>query len=144
MSAGILLDTNVLSELMREAPAPEVLVWFANQTTNELQTSVITQAEVLAGIAVLPAGKRRDALALAAHDIFEQDFYGRCIEFGRSAVSHYALVRAQRQREGKPIATADAQIAAIALSHQLALATRNTKDFAGIKGLTVVNPWQTH
>ena len=88
MSAGLLLDTNVLSELMREAPAPEVLVWFANQTTNELQTSVITQAEVLAGISVLPAGKRRDALALAAHDIFEQDFYGRCIEFGRSAVSH--------------------------------------------------------
>ena len=144
MSAGFLLDTNVLSELMREAPAPEVLAWFAGQSANELQTSGITQAEILAGIAFLPAGKRRDGLALAAHDIFEQDFQGRCIDFGRNAVSHYALVRAQRQREGKPIDTADAQIAAIAIAHQLTLATRNSKDFLDIEGLTIVNPWQTH
>lgn len=144
MSAGFLLDTNVLSELMRESPAPEVLAWFASQTANDVKTSVITQAEILAGIAFLPAGKRRERLALAAHDLFEQDFQGRCIDFSHNAVSHYALVRAQRQREGKPIDTADAQIAAIALAHQLGLVTRNTKDFLGIEDLIVVNPWQTH
>ncbi len=144
MSVGFLLDTNVLSELMRPAPAPEVLAWFAGQAADQLNTSVITQAEILAGIALLPEGQRRDALAVAAHGIFEEDFQGRCLDFGRRATAPYAMVRAQRQRDGRPIDTADAQIAAIALAHGLRLVTRNTKDFAGIEGLAVVNPWQTH
>lgn len=144
MSVGFLLDTNVLSELMRPAPAPEVMAWFAGQGADQLHTSVITQGEILAGIALLQAGKRRDALAVAAHAIFEEDFQGRCLDFDRQATAPYAVARAQRQRAGRPIDVADAQIAAIALAHGLTLVTRNTQDFLGINGLFIVNPWQTH
>jgi toxin FitB len=144
MSAGFLIDTNVLSELMRENPAPQVLAWFASQNANLMQTSAITHAEILAGIALLPAGKRREAMAQAAGQIFEEDFAGKCIDFGGQAVGHYALVRAQRQLAGRPIDTADAQIAAIALVTHLTLVTRNTKDFEGINDLQVINPWLHH
>lgn len=144
MSAGFLLDTNVLSELMRENPAPAVLGWFAGQAVSLLHTSAITQAEILAGIAVLPAGKRRDALARAAHQIFSDDFFGRCIDFGSAAAEHYALVRAQRKHAGKPISAEDAQIAAIARAARMSLVTRNTKDFTHIDGLTLIDPWQAH
>ena len=143
-SAGFLLDTNVLSELMRDGPAPAVLQWFAGQTAPLLHTNTVTQAEMLAGIAVLPAGKRRDALAQAAQQIFNKDFLGRCLAFDSAAAEHYALVRAQRQHAGQPIHTEDAQIAAIALAASMKLVTRNTKDFAEIDGLVLVNPWQTH
>jgi predicted nucleic acid-binding protein len=144
MSAGFLIDTNVLSELMRENPAPQVLAWFASQNANLMQTSAITHAEILAGIALLPAGKRREAMAQAAGQIFEEDFAGKCIDFGGQAVGHYALVRAQRQLAGRPIDTAEAQIAAIALVTHLTLVTRNTKDFEGINDLQVINPWLHH
>ena len=144
MSAGFLIDTNVLSELMRENPAPQVLAWFASQNANLMQTSAITHAEILAGIALLPAGKRREAMAQAAGQIFDEDFSGRCIDFGGRAIGHYALVRAQRQLAGRPIDTADAQIAAIALAAQLTLVTRNIKDFEGINDLQVINPWLHH
>jgi toxin FitB len=141
MSQGFLLDTNVLSELMREQPNQKVLAWFANQTVSQLLTSAVTHAEILTGVALLPAGKRRQAMALAASQIFEEDFQGRCIDFGGLAVAQYAMVKAERQLAGRPINTADAQIAAIALASSLTLATRNTKDFEGINGLAVVNPW---
>lgn len=144
MGGGFLIDTNVLSELMRETPAAQVLAWFEAQTPSRLHTSVITHAEVLAGIALLPASKRRDALARAASQMFEEDFAGRCLDFGGLAVGHYAVVRAQRQLAGRPIDTADAQIAAVALAAKLTLVTRNTKDFVGIDGLSIVNPWQAH
>jgi hypothetical protein len=129
---------------MRENPAAQVLAWFASQNANLMQTSAITHAEILAGIALLPAGKRREAMALAASQIFEEDFSGRCINFGGQSIGHYALVRAQRQLAGRPIDTADAQIAAIALAAQLTLVTRNTKDFEGINDLQVINPWSHH
>jgi predicted nucleic acid-binding protein len=144
LDCGYLLDTNVLSELMREAPAPEVLHWFAAQTPNRLYTCTINQAEILAGIAVLPAGKRRDALARAAQQIFEDEFAGRCLVFGSGSAEQFALVIAQRKRMGRPIEAVDAQVAAIALAAHLKLVTRNTKDFAGIDGLEVINPWQAH
>ena len=144
VGTAFLIDTNVLSELMRGAPSAQVLEWFAGKTPDQLYTSVITYAEVLAGVALLAAGKRRDAMAQAASQIFEEDFAGRCLDFGGLAVSHYAAVRAQRQLAGRPIDTADAQIAAIALAARLTLVTRNTKDFEGIEGLRVVNPWQNH
>ena len=144
MSVGFLIDTNVLSELMRQTPSTKVLDWFAAQTPNKLHTSVITYAEILAGIALLPAGKRRDAMTQAARQIFEEDFAGRCLDFGGLAVGCYAMVRAQCQLAGRPIDTADAQIAAIALGAKLVLVTRNTKDFVGIDGLKMHNPWQDH
>ncbi len=94
MSAGFLLDASVFSELMRENPEPEVLQWFAGQAASQLHTSAITHAELLAGIAFLPAGKRRDTLAQSVYQIFEHDMLGRCIAFGSGAAEHYALIRA--------------------------------------------------
>jgi len=144
MTQGWLIDTNVLSELMRDAPAPAVMVWFANHVSHSTFICSITQAEILSGIALLPEGKRRNALADAATALFETDMAGRSLYFDAAAARHCALIRAQRQRAGLPISTEDAQIAAIALTADLHLVTRNTKDFADIEGLTVVNPWQDH
>lgn len=144
MTMGFLLDTHVLSELMRETPNPSVTAWLDSRAIHQLQTSTVSQAEILAGIAVLPAGKRREVLANGADQIFHKDFKGRCTVFGSAAAEHYALVRAQRQSAGRPITTEDAQIAAMALAANLTLVTRNTKDFEGIEGLQVINPWQPH
>lgn len=139
-----LIDTNVLSELMRDAPAEAVVDWFAKQTSQAFYICSVTQAEIWSGIALLPEGKRRNALANAAQALFETDLAGRTLDFDAAAARNYALIRAQRQRAGLPISTEDAQIAAIALTARLDLVTRNTKDFVEIDGLTVVNPWQAH
>ncbi|MCX7172377.1 MAG: type II toxin-antitoxin system VapC family toxin [Proteobacteria bacterium] len=140
--SGILLDTNVLSELMRPKPATEVLAWFSQQQDATFFVSAITRAEILLGIALLPAGKRRDNLALAADQMFDEDFDGKTLPFDGNSAAEYALLVAAGTQHGHSISTEDGQIAAIALNHELSLATRNGKDFKGIKGLTVVNPWQ--
>ena len=142
MSSGFLLDTNVLSELMREQPAAAVVDWFAQNTHAAMHTSTVNQAEILTGIALLPKGKRRTALAVAAEQMFEQDFAGHCLEFGAAAAKNYAVLVAARTRQGQPISTEDAQIAAIALAAGLTVATRNTKDLENIDGLMLANPWQ--
>lgn len=137
---GILLDTNVLSELMRAKPAAEVLTWFGRQQNASYFVSVIARAEILLGIALLPVGKRRDRLALAAEQMFKHDFPGRTLPFDDNCAAEYSLLVAGRIRRGHSISTEDGQIAATALSHDLSLATRNGKDFKGIDGLTVLNP----
>ena len=142
MSRGFLLDTNVLSELMREQPAAAVLDWFSQNTGISMQTSSITQAEILTGIALLPNGKRRTALALAAEQMFEEDFAGLCLSFDAAAAKTYAVIVATRTRQGQAISTEDAQIAAIAMAAGLTVVTRNTKDFDNLDGLPLVNPWQ--
>lgn len=138
---GVLLDTNVLSELMRPQPSLVVLGWFAQQEGAEFYTSAITQAELLLGVALLPGGKRRDAIADAVEQMFEQDFAGRCLPFDELAAHEYAALVATRNKAGMPISTEDAQIAAIALRHSLALATRNTKEFRKINELVLLDPW---
>jgi predicted nucleic acid-binding protein len=138
---GLLLDTNVLSELMRPKPAVEVLDWFGRQQNASYFVSAITRAEILLGIALLPAGKRRNGLASAAEQMFEEDFAGSTLPFDGYCAAEYALLVAARMRSGQAISTEDAQIAATALRHNLGLATRNGKDFKGIAGLTVANPW---
>lgn len=142
MSSGFLLDTNVLSELMREQPAIVVLDWFAQNAQSVMHTSAVNQAEILTGIALLPAGKRRTALAVAAEQMFEQDFAGHCLGFDAAAAKNYAVLVVARVRQGQPISTEDAQIAAIALAAGLTVATRNAKDFENIDGLMLTNPWQ--
>lgn len=139
--SGILLDTNVLSELMRSNPAAEVLDWFDRQQDAPFYVCAIVRAEILLGIALLPAGKRRDGLAAAAEQMFSEDFSGRSLPFDDVSACEYAVLVAARTRQGKAISTEDAQIAAVALVHGLSLATRNEKDFKGIDGLTVLNPW---
>lgn len=138
---GVLLDTNVLSELMRPQPSSAVLDWFAQQEGAEFYTSAITQAEMLLGVALLPGGKRRDAVADAVEQMFEQEFTGRCLPFDELAAHEYAALVATRNKAGMPISTEDAQIAAIALRNGFALATRNTKDFRKISELALLDPW---
>jgi predicted nucleic acid-binding protein len=138
----VLLDTNVLSELMRPQPNAQVLSWINAHNATNLFTSAITQAEIELGIALLPASKRKDALMAAALTVFTEDFNNNILAFDQAAASHYAQIVARRTGLGRPIATEDAQIAAIAQSNGLMLATRNQKDFVDIPGLTLINPWQ--
>ena len=143
MSHRYLLDTNVVSELMRPQPNQKVLEWFTRHMDAGMYTSSITQAEILTGIALLPAGKRRAALAQAAEEMFNQDFTDRCLPFDAVAAIRYAAILAERTREGRPITTEDAQIAAIALASGLVVVTRNTKDFENIQDLVLDDPWQS-
>lgn len=142
-SRGVLLDTNVLSELMRPAPDAAVLAWFsAQRTPTKFLIASVTQAEILLGIALLPAGKKRSSLATKAQEMFDQDFHGLTLSFDQHTAPVYASFVARRSRSGQPITVEDAQIAAIAAFHCLPLVTRNSKDFLNLPGLTIVNPWQ--
>lgn len=136
----ILLDTNVLSELMQPQPNADVVKWMDNQLTSTLFTSAITRAEIELGLALLPEGKRRQTLTMLARDVFDQ-FPLRCLPFEELAAVHYGRIVASRLKIGRPISVEDAQIASIALTHGLRLATRNEKDFENIADLTVINPW---
>jgi len=140
---SLLLDTNVLSELMRPQPDQAVMGWFAERTGTIFYVSSITQAEIMLGIALLPAGKRRETLAAAAEGMFSQDFAGKCLPFNAAGAVIYAAIVSDRRKAGQAISTEDALIAAIALAHGYPLATRNTKDFLQIDGLILLNPWQT-
>jgi len=137
----IVLDTNVLSELMRSQPAATVFAWVAAQKRDALYTTSVNEAEILYGIATLPEGRRRAALAAAAEAMFTDDFAGRVLPFDEAAAVHYAQIVAARRRDGRPIEAFDAQIAATALVAGADLATRDVGDFAGC-GLTLLNPWE--
>ena len=135
-----LLDTNVLSELLRATPEPNVLAWFAAQPAETLFVSAVTQAEMLLGARLLPPGKRRTALEAALTAMFHEDFAGRVLPFDSAAVPAYVDFVAARRALGRPVAQFDAQIAAIARGHQAQLATRNVNDFDAC-GVLVLNPW---
>jgi predicted nucleic acid-binding protein len=137
----IILDTNVLSELMRPKPADAVMEWFAGRPAASFYTTSITQAETLLGLALFPQGRRRAALETAAATMFDEKLDGRILPFGRDAAQSYASIVSERRRAGKPISHFDAQIAAIARSTGAALATRNVEDFQGC-GVTLVDPWK--
>ena len=136
----ILLDTNVLSEILRASPDPAVLDWFSRQRDDELHVSAVTQAEMLLGVMLLPQGKRRRRLDDSMHGLFESDFAGRVLPFDSTSVVHYVEIVAARRRAGRPISQFDAQIAAIALQNDASLATRNVRDFDGC-GLSLINPF---
>jgi predicted nucleic acid-binding protein len=137
----ILLDTNVLSEIMRPMPDTEVVAWLDAQPSDQVWVCAVTRAEIELGIALLPDGQRKLRLQMAARGMFAEDFAGRCLPFDEEAAITYAAIVASRTRLGRPISVEDAQMAAIALTHGLCLATRNEQDFAAIEGLSVVNPW---
>lgn len=136
----ILLDTNVVSELMRSSPDKCVEAWVGRQSAVDLFLSSISVAELLHGAALLPAGRRRDAISSAIRAMVDEDFGGRILDFDRRAAGFYADIAATRRRIGRPISHADAQIAAIARAASLRLATRNIADFADC-GLDIINPW---
>jgi predicted nucleic acid-binding protein len=137
----IVIDTNVLSELMKPRPAPAVVAWMAARPAASLYTTSMTQAEILYGLMLLPPGRRRAALEDAASSMFAEDFGERVLGFGSEAAPAYARIAADRRRSGRPISHFDAQIAAIARLMGAAIATRNTADFEGC-GVTVVDPWR--
>lgn len=136
-----LLDTNVLSELLRAQPAAAVLAWFAARPPEQLFVSAVTQAEMLLGARLLAPGKRRQQLQGALDAMFRDDFGARVLAFDSAAALVYADLVAGRRGAGRPISQFDAQIAAIALSRDAGVATRNVADFQGC-GLVVTNPWE--
>ena len=136
----IILDTNVLSELMRPKPSPRVAAWVAKQPAAELCTTSVTKAEIFYGIELLPKSKRREDLLAAAEAMFAEDFEGRVYGFDSDAARVFATLAAHRRARGRPINHADAQIAAIARAQDAKLATRNVADFEGCN-VNVVDPW---
>ena len=137
----IILDTNVLAEFMRAVPNSKVMDWIAQQVSSEVFVTTITQAEMYYGLALLPVGKRRSDMERAVQQMFEQDFAERILTFDSAAALEYAKLASLRRQIGKPIAQADAQIAAIALSKNAVFATRNIADFCDCQ-LSLVNPWE--
>ena len=137
----IVLDTNILSELMKPAPSERVVAWMAAQPAQSLYTTSVTQAEILHGVMLLPSGRRRKAFETAAEDMFREEFAGRVLAFGSDEALPYARIAVDRRRAGRPISQFDAQIAAIARSTGAAVATRNVTDFEGC-GINLVNPWK--
>lgn len=136
----MVLDTNVVSELMRPTPDAAVLAWLNNQAADTLWLNSVVVSELLYGLARMPDGKRRAQLAQAVQAMLDEDFSSRVLSFDLEAAVVYADLVATRERQGLPIDVADAQIASICIAHGAALATRNTKHFDGL-GLTLMNPW---
>jgi predicted nucleic acid-binding protein len=134
------LDTNALSAIMASRPVPEVAAWVASQPEELLFTVAVCQAEILAGIEILPHGRRRRALEMAARAIFAEDFDGRILPFDQTAACLYAELFAARKQAGRPTATADLMIAAVARANGASMVTRDISDFEGC-GLTLINPW---
>jgi toxin FitB len=136
----ILLDTNVISELMRREPSARVVAWIEERPRSGLGITVITQAEILYGIELLPRGRRKHGLLSAAQAMFSEDFRGRIFPFDSDAAQAFAKISALRQDQGKPISQPDAQIAAIVQALGAELATRNVADFDGCE-INLLNPW---
>ena len=136
----VILDTNVLSELIKPTPDRQVLQWISGQMAASMFTTTINQAEMLYGVALLPSGKRKIALAEAVAGMFEEDFAGRVLTFDGAAARAFAHLAAERRQAGKPISQFDAQIAAIGFSRGAIVATRKVTDFSDC-GVRIVNPW---
>ena len=137
----IVLDTDVLSELMKSQPDKSVVRWIGKHQATSLFITTLTQAEILYGLEILPVGKRHTALKKAAKAMFELDFAGRILPFDTDAAQLFAIMAAERRKIGRPISQIDAQIAAITRSHNAALATRNVDDFEEC-GIEIINPWE--
>ncbi len=137
----IILDTNVVSELLRPAPAPQVEAWLAAQDGASVYFTAVGEAELRRGVAILPAGRRRTALAAAIDGVLDEDLRDRILPFDRDAARAYAAIAAERRAAGRPISQFDCQIAAIARAHAAAVATRNTGDYDGC-GIAVIDPWR--
>ena len=136
----ILLDTNVLSEMMRPAPSSIVEEWLSAQPAAGTFISAITEAELRYGLALLPNGQRQKRLLAQAEAMLAEDFADRILPFDSAAAAAYATIAATRRLAGRPISQADAQIAAIAASRGATIATRNVTDFADC-GVAVLDPW---
>ena len=136
----LLLDTNVVSELMRKTPDPAVAMWAAGQPLESLFFSAVGEAELRYGAAVLPMGQRRETLVSDIERMLGEAFENRVLPFDSSAARAYADIAAMRRSAGRSVAPADCQIAAIARSRRMTVATRNVRDFEDAD-IEVVDPW---
>lgn len=137
----ILLDTNVISEIMRRVPDPKLAEWLRGQPISNLFTTAITEAEIYKGIEIMAQGKKRSDLLGMAQVFFHADMASRILPFDSDATDDFAEIFALRKRAGRMIQPLDLQIAAIARQHEAVLATRNINDFTGC-GIELINPWQ--
>ena len=136
----IVLDTNVVSELMRPSPADRVVSWMSRQFAPLLYLSTISEAELRYGIEILPPGKRRERLRSEVEEMLREDFAGRVLPFDRAAAQAYVAIAATRRAAGQSISHADCQIAAIARAAGAAVATRDVGAFQDC-GVDVIDPW---
>jgi len=136
----IVLDTNVVSEMMRSTPEPRVVQWIDAFAADDVFVTAVTAAELMYGVARLPEGRRKQELLVKVGALIAEDFKDRVLPFDQLAAVDYANVVASRERAGRPISMADAQIAAICRNWSADLATRNVADFMDI-GVRVVDPW---
>lgn len=136
----IVLDTNVVSEMMKPAPAPAVLSWMNGQDASGLFLTAVTVAEIRYGLRTLPEGKRRRSLEEGFERILAEGFAGRILAFDEAAAHRYGEVMGRRKEMGRPLAILDGQIASIAWSHGCSVATRNVDHFLDC-GVEVINPF---
>ncbi len=136
----IILDTNVISELLKPSPSPQVEAWLSALDGTEVYFTAIGEAELRHGVAIMPESRRRAALSEAIEGMLNEDFHDRILPFDRAAARAYASIAADRRAAGRPISQFDCQICAIASANDAAIATRNTGDFQGC-GVVVINPW---
>lgn len=136
----LILDTNVVSELMRPLPNERVADWFDAQPLERLALTAVTVAELLYGLDRLPDGRRKADLAGRLEAVLRRGFLGRVLPFDQPAAQAYARLKGGRERAGRPLSGYDAMIAAIAQTQGAAIATRNVADFQGC-GVVIVDPW---
>ncbi|MBP2323841.1 putative nucleic acid-binding protein [Kibdelosporangium banguiense] len=136
----IVLDTDVISELMRQDPDDTVVQWVDRYPADEVFITSVTAAELAYGVARLPDGQRKTVLAARIAELLADDFRDQILPFDEVAAGHYGQIAAAREKQGRPITMADAQIAAICRRFVACLATRNTKDFADA-GIALRDPW---
>jgi len=137
----IVLDTNVLSSLMRQTPDRDVVEWLDHQPRSSMWTTAITVLEIRFGLQILPAGKRRSLLMLAFDTVLVEKIENRIAQFDRAAAEQAADLMAARHKRGRPVDLRDTLIAGIVIAHGAALATRNTDHFADLP-VRVINPWK--
>jgi predicted nucleic acid-binding protein len=135
----IVLDTNVISEIMRKQPSEKVLAWLRLQPPMQVYTTIMSKAEVLYGIACLDMGRKTTQLMQAAENIYRDVFYGRVLAFDDRAAEEFATICALRKRAGKRIEVMDGLIAGIVRANRFTLATRDG-DFSDC-GIDIVDPW---
>ena len=136
----IILDTNVLSALMRTTPEPSVVKWLDRQPAESIWITSITLFEACLGLALLPTGRRQQTLEAAFARLLKEDLENRVLDFDSAAATEAASIAAERQKAGRPVDVRDTQIAGIALARRATLATRNVRHFEDLK-VPIANPW---
>jgi predicted nucleic acid-binding protein len=138
----IIVDTNVLSELLRRAPDQRVLSWFDQLPLESVWSTAITVFEVRSGLEMMAGGKRRRQLEAEFSKVLEEDLENRVLSFDHAAANAAGAIAAEQRRAGLPVEIRDVQITGIAAARKATLATRNIRHFQGV-GLTLVDPWAT-